>query len=525
MLGKVDGLSGLTIGEIIRNHALNYPRHMAVVDLDNNLRYTYGELNIRVNRLANALLEIGITKGDRIAILMKDSLEPLELMYALNKIGGIWAPINYRFTPQEIKRQIIHSNASALIFDESFVESIDEIRGSLVDLNNYAVLGEKKRREYDFYDSLSGGSLEEEPEVKEPISSEDIIGMVYTSGTTGVSKGAMHSHRTFLGWAFSAMYENGTNRADRVLNPYPMFHMGGSVLSTVCLFSGATNYIFGKFEPTKFVKAVEDEKITVIWAIPTIVSGVNNLSKNIKDKYKWASVRSFTTSGAPFLTKTQNEFKNQWPHIRMHSTYSATEAYFTNLRPEDQDRKTRCVGPAVFGNEIKLMDDGGNDVTKGEVGIVYVQGISVFKGYYKNQEADKKSFRQDWFTCEDMGYLDEEGYLHLVDRAKDMIISGGENVASVEVENMLLEHPGIRECAVVGVPDEQWGERIHAVVSTYADNPSSPDEILEWCKGRIAGYKRPRSISVMLELPKSPVGKILKRELRDEFWKGRNVKV
>jgi long-chain acyl-CoA synthetase len=211
--------------------------------------------------------------------------------------------------------------------------------------------------------------------------------------------------------------------------------------------------------------------------------------------------------------------------VKLHSTYSATEAYFTNLRPEGQGKKVRCVGPAVFGNELKLMDKEGKEVPQGEVGIVYVQGISVFKGYYKNAEADAKSFRGNWFTCEDMGYLDEEGYLHLVDRAKDMIISGGENVASVEIENMLLEHPAIFECAVVGVPDDKWGERIHAVVSLHPDQKVSPEEIMDWCKGKIAGYKRPRSVDIITELPKSPVGKILKRELRDQYWKDQKLKV
>jgi len=525
MLGKIDGLSGLTIGEILRNQALNYPRHEAVVDMEQNKRYTYEKLNNRVNRLANALLDMGLQKGDKVAILLMDRVECLEIMYALNKIGGIWAPVNYRFTPQEVKQQVLHSDASMLFFEEDFVESIEEIRGSLPNIDKYVILGEKENSRCDFYEALFEGFSEEEPILKDPISSEDIIGMVYTSGTTGVSKGCMHSHRTFLGWAFSAMYENATNRNDRVLNLYPMFHMGGSVLSTVCLLSGATNYIFGKFDPMKFVKVVEKEKITVVWAIPSIVNAVNNLPKHIKDEHKWTSVRTFTTSGAPFLTKTQKEFMNQWPHIKMHSTYSATEAYFTNLRPEDQNRKVRCVGPAVFGNELKLMDKQGNDVPQGDIGIVYVQGISVFKGYYKNPEADKKSFRQDWLTCEDMGYLDEEGYLHVVDRAKDMIISGGENVASVEVENMLLEHPAIFECAVIGVPDDKWGERIHALVSLHPDQKVSPGEIMDWCKDKIAGYKRPRSIDIITELPKSPVGKILKKELRDEYWKDEKIKV
>jgi len=525
MLGRVDGLSGLTLGEILRNHAINYPHHMAVVDVDNDKRYTYKELNNRVNRLANALLAIGIQKGDTAAILMRDRVEPLELIYALNKIGGIWAPVNYRFTPKEVERQVLHSDAKIFFFEEEFTDHIEEIKGNLPKTKKYIMLGEKKKPGYEFYDALIDGSSDEEPQPKKSVSSEDVIGMVYTSGTTGVSKGGMHTHRTFLGWAFSGMYENATNRDDRLLNPYPMFHMGGSVLSVICLLAGATNYIFGKFDPKKFIEVVEKEKITVAWAIPTIVHAVNNLPQEVRDKHKWASLTRFVTSGAPFLTETQNAFTKQWPHIKMHSTYSATEAYFSNLRPEDQNRKVRCVGPALFGHELKLMTREGNEVPRGQVGIVYVQGISVFKGYYKNPEADKKSFRGDWFTCEDMGYLDEENYLHLVDRAKDMIISGGENIASVEVENVLLDHPAIFECAVIGIPDERWGEKVHAVVSLHPGQKVSPEELLDWCKDKISGYKRPRSFDIIPELPKSPVGKILKRELRDQYWKDQKIKV
>ena len=185
----------------------------------------------------------------------------------------------------------------------------------------------------------------------------------------------------------------------------------------------------------------------------------------------------------------------------------------------------RCVGPALFGTEIKLLDKDGNEVPPGELGIVYAKGISLFKGYYRNPEANKKSFRGEWFTCEDVGYLDEEGYLHLVDRAKDMIISGGENIASVEVENILISHPAIFECAVIGVPDEKWGERVHAVVSLNQGYEVLSKEIIEWCKGKMAGFKRPRSAHIVPELPKNPSGKILKRKIRDQYWKDKEIRI
>lgn len=525
MKGGMDGLSGLTIGEVLRNHALNYPEHMAVVDVDHEKRYTFEQLNNRVNRLANSLLDMGIQKGDRVGIFMKDLVEVFELMCALNKIGAIWAPCNYRFTAGEVQRQLEHSDQKMLFFEDEYLDLVEEIRGNLPGIERYVVVGKTKKPRYQLYEALLEGSSEGEPAPKDEVTSKDVIGVIYTSGTTGVAKGAMHTHRTFLGWAFDAMYENSTGRDDRLLNPYPMFHMGGSIFSVTCLLSGATHYIFGKFDPLKFLKVVEEEKITVIWAVPTIVHAINSLPQEVKDKYKWSSVRSLTTSSTPFLTETQVAFTNQWPHIKLHSTYSATEVYFTNLRPEDQDRKVRCVGPALFGTEIKLLDKDGNEVPPGELGIVYAKGISLFKGYYRNPEANKKSFRGEWFTCEDVGYLDEEGYLHLVDRAKDMIISGGENIASVEVENILISHPAIFECAVIGVPDEKWGERVHAVVSLNQGYEVLSKEIIEWCKGKMAGFKRPRSAHIVPELPKNPSGKILKRKIRGQYWKDKEIRI
>ncbi|MCK4792432.1 MAG: acyl--CoA ligase [Desulfobacteraceae bacterium] len=521
-----DGLCGMTLGGVLRNQAMNYPKRVAVVDVDHEKRYTYEELNKRVNLLTNTLLKMGVKKGDIIGIFMRDLVEFIELMIALNKIGGIWAPCNYRFTPGEAQRQLLHSHPKMFFFEDAYVELVEEIKGSLPNIETYVAVGGEVPG-YRSYEDLLKDSSEEEPQPEEEVTSEDIIGIIYTSGTTGVGKGSMHTHKSFLGWSFIAMYENSTGRHDRLLNPYPMFHMGGSIFCMTCVLAGATFYMFGKFDPLKFLKVVEEEKITVIWVVPTIVHAINSLPQEVKDQYKWSSVRSLSTSSTPFLTETQDAFSRQWPHIKLHSTYSATEVYFTNLRPEDQERKVRCVGPAVFGTEIKLLDLNreGKEVPQGELGIVYAKSISMFKGYYKNPEANKKSFLGEWLTCEDVGYLDEEGYLHLVDRAKDMVVSGGENIASVEVENVLVTHPAIFECAVIGVPDDKWGERVHAVISLHEEGSVTPEEIMEWCRDKIAGFKRPRSVDIVDEIPKNPSGKTLKRKIRDKYWKDEKVKI
>jgi acyl-CoA synthetase (AMP-forming)/AMP-acid ligase II len=264
---------------------------------------------------------------------------------------------------------------------------------------------------------------------------------------------------------------------------------------------------------------VESEEITLFMAVPTIIHAINNLSQDVKDSHPMLSVNRFYTSSAPLYGETKEAIGKQWPHMQMFAVYSATEMIFTSLRPQDQLRKQLCVGRASLGTEIKIMDKNGKELSNGQPGLVYGRGISRFIGYNRNPEANQKAFLEDWITCEDVGYLDEEGYLYLIDRDKDMIISGGENIASVEVENMLLKHPAIFEAVVVGVRDEQWGERVEAVVSLQPGQQLTPEEVMAWCKGKLAGYKQPRKVHIVAEIPKNPVGKILKKDIREQLNK------
>lgn len=522
----INGMLSMTHGFLLRKNAQIHPHRVAIVDVDNNKRCTYQELNRRVNRLANGLQHIGITKGDKVALLMKDRMECVELVYALNKIGAVWAPCNYRYVADEVQFQVDHSDSIAIVFEEEYRDIIEAIRFRLPKIrdNRFIVIGGNTSPEYMLYEDLSSRSSDSEPDIM--INDTDPCGLVYTSGTTGGSKGAVVTAHTFIGWAMVPVIENGFRWEDRVLNPYPMFHMGGTVISVACLIAGATNYIFGKFDPYKFLTLIQDEKITCSVTVPTLLNAITKLPESEVRRFDLSSLARLGTSGAPFLEDTKEMVLNYWPHVDLYSWYSATEAFYSMLLPHDQKRKVRCVGPAAFGMEIKILDEKGQDVTQGDVGLIYGRGISIFDGYYKNPEATKRGFRGEWFTCEDMGYLDEEGYLYVVDRKKDMILSGGENISSVEIENVLLGHPKILEVAVVGIPDEVFGERVHAVVSLKPGCATTSEEIIEWCRNRMAGYKRPRSAEVCLSgLPKSPVGKILKRVIRDQYWQDKTIKI
>lgn len=262
---------------------------------------------------------------------------------------------------------------------------------------------------------------------------------------------------------------------------------------------------------------MEQERITAAAVVPTILNAILKLPQEVIASYDWSSLQRLSTSSAPLMSEAKELVLKYWPEVKLFTLYSATELFFSVLLPEDHRRKTRCVGKPAFGMELKVVNEQGEQVQAGEIGQIYGRGCSLFFGYYKNPEADANGFRGDWFTCEDMGYLDEEGYLYIVDRKKDMIITGGENVSSVEVEDVLITHDDVLEVAVIGVPDDLWGERVHAVVSLKPGRTVTGPELLEWCKERMAGYKRPRSIDLLPEVPKSAVGKISKKELRERM--------
>jgi acyl-CoA synthetase (AMP-forming)/AMP-acid ligase II len=520
-----NGMAGITHGFLLERNARIHPERVAVVDVDRKKRFTYKQLNSRVNRLAQGFRHLGIQEGDKVAFFMQDRVECVELMYALNKIGAVWVPCNYRYVADEAQFQIDHSDSVAIVFEEQYIEIIEAIRPRLpkIEENRFIVIGNESFPQYMSYEDLLSNGSDNAPESS--VTDTDPCCLIYTSGTTGGPKGAIHSTRTFIGWAMVPLMENGIRWEDRVLNPYPMFHMGGTVISVLCLLAGATNYIFGKFDPYKYLRLIQDERITFSCVVPTILNAVIKLPETEVKKYDLYSLARLATSGAPFMEETQEIVMNYWPHVGLYSYYSATEAFFSMLLPYDHARKVRCVGPPAFGMEVRILDDFGQEVAQGEAGLIYGRGISVFDGYYKNPEATKRGFREEWFTCEDIGKFDEEGHLYVVDRKKDMILSGGENISSVEIENTLLNHPAIFEVAVVGIPDERWGERVHGAITLKPGCTVTSEEVVAWCKDKMAGFKRPRSLDVFSELPKSPVGKVLKRAIRDQYWKDSEVKI
>lgn len=520
------GFDLMTIPKLLSTSKRLYSSKTALIDVERGRSVTYGQLHERVIRLANALAVLGVRKGDKVGFMCYDRVECVEIMYAVNLLGAIWVPQNYRFVADELVQQMEHCDAETLFVDERCLEVCRAARNRLTHVKptNYIAIGTSScpREFHDYEAFLASGANEAR---SHEVTAEDVCGIIYTSGTTGDPKGAMHSHRSFIGWAMVPIMENCFTAEDRVLNVYPMFHMGGTVLSVVCLIAGCTCVVLGTFEPEKWLRTIQDNRISATCAVPTIMNAVTKLSPDVVGRYDLSGLKRLATSGAPLMTETQDAILRQIPHVKLYSYYSATEIFQSMLLPEDHARKVRCVGPAAYGMEVRILDDQGNELPAGEVGLIYARGISSFIGYYRNPQAELDAIRDGWVTCKDMGYCDDEGYLYIVDRKKDVINSGGEKIFSAEVENILLGLKGIREVAVVGVPDNFWGERVHAVVTLMRNADIGESEILDWCSDKMAGYKRPRSVEIRDELPKSPVGKILKRNIRDEFWKDCAVKI
>lgn len=515
------GFDLMTIPRLVRNGARLYPERAAVIDAERGRTCTFRELDERTVRLGNALRTLGVKKGDKVAYMCYDRLECVEIMYAVNRIGAIWVPQNYRFSAPELARQMEHCEAKVLFVDERCMAVCRAAMNAFthVERGGYITIGcdEPQTGFLDYENFLMGGAAVD-PEVD--VTSDDVCGIIYTSGTTGGAKGAMHSHRSFIGWAMIPVLQNVITAEDRMMNVYPMFHMGGTVISVVCLVAGSTMVVLGTFDPEKWLRTIEQHRVSATCVVPTILNAVTKLTDEVRARYDVSSLKRLATSGAPFLTETQNATMRQFPGAKFYSYYSATEIFQSMLLPEDHHRKVRCVGKAAYGMDVKVLLDDGTEAPAGESGVIYARGISAFIGYFKNDEANAAAIRDGWVTCLDVGYFDDEGYLYIVDRKKDVINSGGEKIYSPEIESALLEMEGLAEVAVIGVPDSHWGERVHAVVTLRPGFSLSAEDVLQWCKERITGYKRPKTVEIRSELPKSPVGKILKREIRDEYRRG-----
>ena len=502
----------LTLAESLLSSVRKYPDKTAIVFEDR--RFTYREFNDRVNRAANALLALGLQKGDRVALLMGNCNEMAEMLMAVGKCGMVAVPVNFRFSAPEIEYVVRQPGCKAFFVANEYADQVGGIRTRLPDVRSYVVVGPAAVKDMDDYEGLLAASSPAEPGIA--VGDDDPWFIGFTSGTTGFPKGAVLTHG---GRTMPALYiaiEYGLRDTDVGLVVMPLFHSNGFSFTHMGLMLGNTVVIMRNFDPERVLRAIEQHRLSYVSMVPTMYTRILALPAEVMSRYDVSSMRVFISSSAPLLTRTKEDILKFFPSSELNEFYGSTEAgIVTNLKPRDQMRKTRCVGQPVFGIQVKILNAEGNEVAPGEVGELYSLG-PCFQRYDGLPEATERVFRDGWFTAGDLARVDEEGYVYIVDRRTDLILSGGENIYPAEIEDVLVRHPGIAELAVIGIPHPIWGEAVHAVIVATGQEPITLDALDEFCKGRLANYKRPRSIELVDSLPKTATGKILRRTLKDQ---------
>ena len=484
-----------------------------IATVSGSVRLTYAETWSRCRRLAGALTRLGVQPGDRVAILALNSHQYLEVYLGVPASARVVVPLNTRHAEPELRYALEDAGTRLLITDRdpgALAKSVERV----ISLP-------------DDYEHLLATAPEEDLGVG--VTEESLAGLFYTGGTTGASKGVMLSHRNLMANTVHWLVATQQGREDTFLVMAPMFHAAGTVAALATVWVGGRQVILPGFDPVAALDSIDAEQVTITLGVPTMMAAL--AEEQLARPRRVEAVRSFIHGGSPVATEVVRRAHAAFPRAELMHLYGATEMapLATALRHEetliDGDLARSC-GRAVAGVDVQVVDDGGREVPPGEIGEVVVRGPNVMQGYWNKPEQTTAALRDGWYRSGDLGYMNAEGLLFLVDRAKDMIISGGENVYSTEVEEVLYLHPAVLEAAVFGVPDAKWGEAVHAIVVPRPEHEVDPSALIAFCRERIAGYKVPKQIDLRGDpLPKSGPGKVLKRELRAPFWAGHPAQI
>jgi len=488
-----------------------------------NVRLSYAELNSRANCLAHALLGMGVRKGEKVALLSMNSNYYPEIYFGILKAGGMFGSINFRNAPEEILYVLDNSDAKIFIFEEELSSKVTPIRSRLSKIEKIiCVRGDAYGDTLD-YETLISSQPDTEPDVT--ISLDDGCEIIYTSGTTGRPKGVVLTHENVLCTMLTIIIGRELRPGQTSLVVSPMYHVAGlnnHFGTTIAL--GGTAVIMRQFDPEAIMEAIQRERVQYFPAASTIF---NMLIQAIEGKkYDTSSVIQVQSGSAVTPVEVRERLAQYFPNaLGVYEAYGLTEVGdgVVFLSGRDSLKRPASVGKAGLFAQVKVVDDNGHDITAGEVGEIIIKGPVVTKGYYKNREETEKAIRDGWLYTGDLGKLDDEGYLYIVGRKKDMIISGGENIYPREIEEVLWRHPKIADAAVIGVPDKQWGESVRAVIHLKPGEKATEEEVIEFCKQHIASYKKPKSIIFVDELPTNPSGKVLKDEVRARYGRPANV--
>ncbi len=520
----------MNVGKLLTKSAQTYPDKLAIAH--GAKRLNYAQFNARSNRMANALYKLGLKQGDNVALLQYNYPEMLESMFACFKAGCGAVPINWRLHPKEFAFIMDHSEAKAAVLSPEFNEAILEVRDRIPNVRSLITLGHAEGELLDYEALLSRESKDFEDTVVHP---DDLAWLFYTSGTTGLPKGAMLTHRNLLAMTmnFYADICPGFGPDDVILHAAPLSH-GSGCYALPNVGKGAANIILESksFDPELIFKTIQEYRVTNMFAAPTMIKLM--VDSPAVDQYDHSSLKSLNYGGAPMLVEDLKQAMSKLgpclvqlfgqAESPMTITYLPHQDHVQEGSPEQMKRLSSAGMPRT-DVEVKIFDSDENELPPGETGEIVTRSDLVMKGYWRNPEATADTIKNGWLHTGDMGYLDDGGYLFIMDRSKDMIISGGENIYPREIEEVLIKHPAVREVAVIGVPDTKWGEAIKAVVSLNAGESASEEALIHFCRDHIASYKKPKTVDFVNELPKNNYGKILKRELREKYWQGKDRKV
>lgn len=513
-----------TLGEIFTRNAKLYPNKNLIYK---DRKVSFRELNLRVNRLVSAMAARGVTKGDRVAILSKNCPEYIEAYGLAEKGGIILVPLNWRLVARELKFMLADTGAKAVIVSPEYIDTINSIRDELPDLKIYFSL-ESSVSGYEFYENILAQGSPDEPMVE--IDEDDVVYIMYSSGTTGLPKGIMLTHRGQLDDAVYHLVEFGTKENHVFLQVMPLFHIGGKATFLALFHRGCSIAIMPEFDTQEVLEIIQREKVNVTCLVPSMIA----LLLDYPDfkKYDISSLETVFLVASPISLSLLKRAVLEFGPVFCQG-YGLTEsgglvAFLSkeNLATEGElVRRLSSCGRPSMACEIRIIKDDGQEAGPGEIGEITTMNQRLMRGYLNQPEKTAAVLRDGWLFTGDMARVDEDGYIYIVDRKNDMIISGGENIYPREIEEVFHTHPAVLEAAVIGIPDEKWGESVKAFVCLKQGATADEAEIIEFCKEKLASYKKPKSVEFLKELPRNASGKVLKTVLRQKYWSGQERRV